>query len=519
MNKSKTNEGSIISSAFALTASTLIVKILGVVYKVPLARFLGEEGMGYFNSAYTVYTLFYILCTAGVPKAVMIFISERTVSKEKIVSVAIKSFFVIGAVVTVIFALLSVPLSRLVGSSRAYSTMLAISPSILFIALSGVIRGYLSADMRFLDVAVSQIIEGATKLVLGLLFATIAIKSNCSVAIVSAFTMLGVTLGAFSGLVYLVSVSKINILDNISKQIEYRESKSVRRQIFHVSIPITVSAAIMSITNIIDLGMVMRRLEDVGYTETEAVSMYGNLTTLAMPIFNLALSVISPISIAFLPIFTKSYSRGDTPTLKSSISSSLEFTALLSAPIVFGTLVYAEDILSLLFGNIGISLGAFLLRLLIVGVIFMSLILIINSSLEAMGNVRVPVIAMLVGSIFKLIISYFLIGNSNYRVAGAPIGTVISYMASLMVSLIIFVKRAGYFPPILRTNIPPYFCAFCSVMLSTLPNDIIKIYLPRNLAFLITLPICALIYVLLCFIFGIFSKKKIKEMSKYTKAC
>ena len=66
----------LVGGTFSLAVSTIIVKILGLIYKIPLSSILGDEGMGYFNSAYTVYAFFYLLCSAGVPKAVMILVSE-----------------------------------------------------------------------------------------------------------------------------------------------------------------------------------------------------------------------------------------------------------------------------------------------------------------------------------------------------------------------------------------------------------------------------------------------------------
>ena len=74
--KNKMGNKSIVRGALSLTVSALIVKIVGLIYKVPLSYILSDEGMGYFNSAYTVYTFFYIICTAGVPKAISIITSS-----------------------------------------------------------------------------------------------------------------------------------------------------------------------------------------------------------------------------------------------------------------------------------------------------------------------------------------------------------------------------------------------------------------------------------------------------------
>ena len=165
-----------VSGAFSLTVSAIIVKVIGLIYKIPLSHLLGGEGMGYFNSAYTVYGLFYLLCTAGVPKAVTMLVLEikegrGRFTERQIVRTATGAFFILGTLVTAAFMLFSAPLSSFIGSSKARATMLAVAPSVLFVSLAGVMRGYLSAEMSFLSVAVSQVLDGVGKLVFGLIFA------------------------------------------------------------------------------------------------------------------------------------------------------------------------------------------------------------------------------------------------------------------------------------------------------------------------------------------------------------
>ena len=161
----KNNGQGIIGGALSLTLSAVIVKLLGLIYKIPLSNMLGDEGMGYFNSAYTVYAFFYLLCTAGVPKAIMILVSEAKargskIEEQNIVRIATRAFLALGTIATAIFILFAAPLADLIGNSSSRATMIAIAPSIIFISLAGVIRGCLNANMQLLDIAVSQIIEG-----------------------------------------------------------------------------------------------------------------------------------------------------------------------------------------------------------------------------------------------------------------------------------------------------------------------------------------------------------------------
>ena len=516
--KKKSRATGIIGGTLSLTLSTVIVKLLGVVYKIPLAHILGEEGMGYFNSAYTVYAFFYLLCTAGVPKAVMILISEQRAKNihggaERIVSVAMRLFFGLGILITTLFIIFSTPLANLIGNSESRLTMISIAPSILFISLAGVVRGYLSADMKFLSIAVSQIVEGVGKLVLGLIFAIYATRLELPLPIVSAMTILGVTFGAVFGFAYLYVAAKFKR----GKKSAEAKGREIIRRIFRISVPITISAAIMSITNIIDLSLIMQRLRDSGYSQKEATALFGNYTTLAVPMLNLAISVITPISIAFLPILTRAHAKGDRELQNSALKSALSMSFFFSAPIMLGMMVFSSEILSLLFGDVGISVGAPLLTLLAPSIFFMAALLVVNSLLESVGVVRAPVISMLIGSTGKIIVSAVLLGNPDFGISGAPLGTLISYLLALISSLVIAKIKCKTCIPIFSTCILPHINALGAILVSILLNNFLKTVCSQNIAFIITFLGCAALYLLFSCISGVASKEKLQKMSKYTK--
>ena len=384
--KGKNNiSDSFIKGTFSLTISTLIVKILGLIYKIPLANILGDEGMGFFNSAYTVYSFFFLLCTAGVPKAIMILVSGSKVKGDdeeakRIVSIAMRLFLYLGIGISVVFMVFSGPLSRIIGNSHARVTMIAVAPSIIFISLASVVRGYLSADMKLLEIAVSQVIEGVGKLAVGLLFACLSAKANLPLQMISAMTILGVSFGSLAGFVYLIVISRIKIQRYKTRQ------NQIIRNIFRISLPITFSAAIMSLTNVIDLGLVMRSLEYIGYTESESSALYGNYTTLAVPMLNLALAIISPISIAFLPMFTRAIASRNFELLRNFEESAFRLAAFIASPMLVGLIVFSKEILSILFPSSDSHIGAMLLCLLCPAIVFSSSLLIINNSLEAGGS-------------------------------------------------------------------------------------------------------------------------------------
>lgn len=513
----------IIGGALSLTVATVIVKLLGVLYKIPLAGVLGDEGMGYFNTAYTVYSFFYLLCTAGVPKSVMILISEKLEREEtgavnKIVKISVVSFLIIGGVISLGFVVFAVPLSRLIGSSEAYVTMICVAPSILFSSVAGVLRGYLSAKMRLFAIAASQVVEGAIKLALGLILALFALRMGLTLPMISAFTILGTTIGSFVSMAYLALVSKNeNNGDNTGQNIDKTGTSRVLSKIFKISLPITFSAALMSLSGMADLFLVMRRLSDAGYTAREATSLYGNYTTLAVSMFNLALALITPISVAFMPALAKAAAGGRWREFTDGIESALSITSFVTAPVVLGLSVFSQEILALLFGESAAAHGAPLLVLLCPGIVFMSYILIINSSLEALSRPSLAMLSLTVGITVKTIISGLLLGNGDFGISGAPIGTVFFYAVSAFLSLLMLSHLLGYNIPIIRTSFLSYLVASISVLSSRMVYDSVFLSVGKVGSLILSILICALIYIALSAFAGALTRENLSKIAKFTK--
>ena len=210
---SEQGKDTLLGGALALTVSVIIVKIIGFFYKLPLSHILGDEGMGYFNSAYSIFTFFYMLCTGGIPRAVSITVTEslakgRGEGASKILGVCLKLYVSIGIIFTLILMLFSSGFARLIGNSQAAFSLFCIAPSLSFVAASGVLRGYLNGRMRMKEIAFSEVLEGAVKFIFGLMFAMLGVRADMPTHMISALTILGVTSGTFVGTLFLSVCSK-----------------------------------------------------------------------------------------------------------------------------------------------------------------------------------------------------------------------------------------------------------------------------------------------------------------------
>ena len=511
----------VISGALSLTLSALIVKILGLVYKLPLSNMLGDVGMGYFNTAYTVYAFFYLLCTAGVPKAIMILISKSKATGNKsmenrILTVSMKLFGLIGVSIMLVYIILATPMSRFIGNSKAVYSMIAIAPCIFLASVSGVIRGSLNANMLLSDIAFSQVIEGLGKLVFGIVFAMIGNRLNLPLHIVSSLAILGVTLGGAFGFVYLLVCQKNKIPRENIGQSGKNEFKAITKQLFSISVPITVSAAVLSLTSMIDLGLITRNLAKLGYSESQAAALYGNYTTLAVPMFNLALAILSPISVAFLPSLTEGRAKSNGSLAEKNERDALELTCMVSAPITLGLAMFSEEILSTIFKNSNIEIGSKLLVLLTPAILFSSLLMMINTILEGFGYVKAPMISMTIGAISKLVISSLLIKNPTFGISGAPIGTAISYFVALVVSLIIYMKKASKIPKIITIIISTYLPSAVAIILAKCIFIRMCIHFGNLISLILSITLAGAFYGIYLLFTGKILKYLPSKLAKYT---
>ena len=517
--KSKNEKEGIFRGAVTLTVSVVIVKIIGFIYKVPLSHVLTDEGMGYFNSAYSIFTFFYMICLGGVPRAIAIAVSKVKASgKEeealKILSLAFKIFVGAGVVFTIILMLFSQIFASFIGSPLSAFSILTIAPSLTFVSAAGVLRGYMNGCGKMLPIAISEVLDGAIKFVVGLLFALIAVRQNMSYYIISAFAVLGVTIGTFIGTLFLYISFKIENKGYIIKQNarDCDDYGKIIKNILITSLPITLSSAIMSLSNIIDLGMIMKRLIASGFSEVEAVTLFGNFTTLVLPFLNAVSSFTAPISTSAIPHLAKQKAIGDKASYNELSDTIFSLVGLIVVPISFAFILFPYEILTFLFEDSSAKIAAPLLSVIAPAVVFLPLLTISNSILESSSLERLPLISMSMGALLKFSIGYFSIEKMG--ISGAAIGTVVCYGVALFISLFFIRYKTDVEISIFRYLFKPLLSSFVSIFGVYTLNNYCIYKNGKSLGFISILVLCVVVYsAFIC----IFMQKKIKNVIEYVK--
>ena len=457
-----------ISGVLILSVANIVIKVIGLMFKIPLTNIIGDSGMGYFNSAYTIYVWFYMISTAGLPVAVSIMISEARAKgnvKEvnRIFRVTLVMFLIIGFVGSASMMFGSGGFAALIGNDGARLSIFAIAPTLFFICISSAIRGYFQGYQYMAPTAVSQLIEALGKLIFGILLATYAIGCGFALTKVSAFALLGIVTAVFLGMVYLI-VMKIRFkseefdedyVSKIDKNLPVRSSGKIASTVAKIAIPVTISSSVMSLTNLIDLSIVMRRLQSIGLSQAMSNAIWGNYSSLAVPMFNLPPVLIYPISYSLVPLLSAHIADGKTELAKDEMKRAIRVSAIIILPMALGLSVMAEPILKLLYNKNSAVMAAPLLSILALSVFFVGMIAITNAILQATKHERLPIFSMLAGAVVKIITSIVLIGIPSVGIYGTPIGTLLCYGTTTVINFYYISKYVDIRPQIFPTFVKP----------------------------------------------------------------
>ena len=430
--KPNTTKKVFFSGVLLLTLSTILVKLVGLFYKIPMLSYLGSEGMGYFHSAYEIYAVFCIIATAGLPVALSVLISAALAEgkdrdAERIWQVSLTLFVVIGLLGSLLMWGLARPICQWIKSEDALGCIISIAPTLFFVCVSSAIRGYFQGYQKMMPTAISQLLEAVGKLVFGLLFAHFALKRGASVPALAAAAGWGVTAGTVLSTLYL-AFERVRFRRKADSKVKAHfphKGHEVEKKLLRIALPITLGSFLISLTKVVDMSMILRRLQAIGYTPAQANEAYGSYTTLAISVFALLPTLLNSIALPLVPILSAAIAGGDKVTEHKMIELSYRINALIAIPASIGITLFAEPILSLLFGSQreAVETAAPLLSILGISVFLSCMITATNSVLHAYREVRKPIYSTLAGVVTKGIAAYILIGIPAIGLWGAPISS------------------------------------------------------------------------------------------------
>lgn len=445
MKKKSGNQ--MISGVMLLSFSTLICKIIGLLFKIPIINIVGIDGMAYFSSAYNIYMLLNSIAAAGLPIALSILVSKNRAcgnysNVRKIFHYSIIVFLILGVSGTLILYFGADYYSAAIGIKNSSPAVKAIAPTLLFICLSGAIRGYFQGYEMMAPTAISQLIESAGKLALGVGLASYCVNKKMDSSYTAAAAVIGLSAGVLISVIYLIIhlwffYKQHRKYCNISYSENTDSNKKILLDLFVIAFPITISSCVTSLTSLADTALITNRLVDGGFSSDAAVSLYSSYTNLAIPLFNLPPALITSIGISLIPALAGAVARNAELEAHRTFSAALRLCCLFSMPAAAGMAVFAKPILLVLYPAEAeaCTFAAPLLSVLSVAIVFSCLITVFNATLQAYMKSFLPIVSMALGAIVKIFVEYILVG-SDLGIWGAPLSTVACTFTILIIDLI-----------------------------------------------------------------------------------
>jgi len=452
LSTNQSNRTAYLQGALILAGAAMMSRLLGAVYRIPLARLLGSYGIGLYGAGYSIYVTLLSVATVGINVAISKLVAEKLASGDERAAhrVFVISLFLLaafGLVAAVALAIWAMPLALATQNNPdAYYAIIALSPAILLAALEGSFRGYFQGYQRMFHPAASQVIEQFFRVASLLILAWVLLPRGEAIAAGGA--AFGASIGGAFGLTYLLWAywgANRDFRDRVARLPEegYSRERSgaVVRRIFSLAIPISIAGVIIPVMSLVDLFIVPTRLQAIGYSVVRSTELFGQLTQMAGALINLPTVVSYGIQASLVPAISEAQALGDDSGLRSKTAAGLRVTLLIALPAAVGLWLLARPISGLLYAvpEAGIPLSA-----LSFGTLFLMLQQSSSGVLQGLGRTDIPVRNLVAGALVKTALAWVLTGVPWLNIRGAAYSTVVGFALASFLNVYAVYRMVGF---------------------------------------------------------------------------
>ena len=424
-NKEKSDSGNFLVQGSILAAAGIIVRFIGLLYKIPMTRAIGDEGIGYYNTAYEIYNIGLILSSYSLPLAVSKMVSARLAGKQyrnaaRILRAALCYATIVGAFAAAVIWFGADFFARDVFfMPYAAFALKTLAPTVWIMAYLGVFRGYFQGQGTMVPTAFSQVFEQIVNAIISVaagsfLFnealKTEVLKNQTGTGYSNAWGAAGGTIGtgagAFTALIFLLFLFAIS--RNVRRrqirrdQTEFVESyKEITRVLFFTVVPVILSSAIYNLNSVLDNGILAYNFKTLGQGD-EFASIWGVYTGKYHLLINVPMAISNALSSSLIPSVSRAVAMGDKKLVRERVASAIRFSCFVAIPSTVGLTVLAGPVNNLLFSGD----NTLAIRMTIYGslaVIFYSVSTVTNAILQGIDKMRLPIFHAVISLVLHLI--------------------------------------------------------------------------------------------------------------------
>lgn len=511
MSNKKNNVGkNLIVQGSILALASIVVRLIGIVYRIPLTNIVGNEGMGYYGFAFEVYSFLVILSTSAIPVAVSKLTAAQIAKNEyknaqAIFRCAIKFAAILSGTLALITFVGAPLISKLMfgGITEVAPALRVLAPTVFVCAVMGVFRGYTQGLGNMAPTAFSQVVEQIFNAIVSVVAALILISKGAAYG--AAGGTLGTFMGAVSSLVFLYFVYR-----SIQPQIQRRakkettskvmNDKDIYRLIGMTVIPLILTSTIYQISSLIDSSLFSNILKAIGYQSTFISSLYGIYSSKYQLLINLPLGITAALTVAMMPGIAGAIAINDKKQVREQIDTVIRFTMIIAVPCAAGVAVMGGPIMQMLFNDTTTLPG----RMLAVGavtIIFYAFSTLTSTILQGSNHMRIPVINAAISLVVHIVFTVVLLAFADLHIFALIYGNIIFSFCMCVLNMRSLSKLINYELDIVKMVGAP---ALASVIMGGITFFVYKglIYVTHSnlisscLAILLAMVIYALIMIL-----------------------
>ena len=459
--RNKLKKNTFIQGTLIASASLIIIKILGALYVIPFYKIIGEGGGTLYSYAYNIYSLFLNISTAGIPIAMSMIISEYMAlemydakERSKKVGTKIIAYLAILSFCLVFFGshvLAGFLLSDVTGGHSIEEVSLvikAISFCLIIIPFLSVLRGYLQGHKFVAPTSYSQVIEQIIRIVIVLAGSYVAIKLlkyNTAVGVSVALT--GAFFGGLIAYLYLIiKIKKNKESFPIAAKKDSVKNKTLAKKILTYSIPIVMVAIIDNLYTLVDIKLIVKGLNMVGYTALESQTVSGIVATWAPKICTIIIAIATALTTNIIPHVTTSFIKKDMNGVIFRVNQALCTMLLITLPMSLLLFLLSNEAYSIFYGSS--TYGGLILKFSAISHIFFGLWSVLNTSLQSMKKFKIIYLNSAVGLTcnalldIPLILLFSKVGIPPY--IATVVATCIGYAISISIVLLYLKKDMNF---------------------------------------------------------------------------
>lgn len=402
-------------------------KLLGAIYRIPLVAYLGGEGMGIYQMVYPLYCILLTVSASGIPTGIARLISSGGANgAEK------KAFYLyggIGLIGSLIMFALSVPLAAAQGETEVALCCRLLSPSVFFVALISVVRGYFQGRGNMYPTAFTEVAEQLIKVGAGI---SLAGLYSGNIAKATAAAVLAVTI---SEIVTCVFAAALYLGERTKQKPLYRQTGGASvKSILAYTVPLTFTAIAMPVSQLLESIAVVNILRS---SAENATALYGIFSGCAVTIINLPVSVTYGLAAASVPNISPLAANGDFKGAKREVKKALLYTAAISVPFAVALYVFAPLAARIIFPSLtGEEKGLLitLVRIMSVNAVTSSLVQTSSACITSLGRPLLGTVTQWVTGVIRVALSALLVAFTPLSIVGVAVSANCCYLVAVILN-------------------------------------------------------------------------------------